>query len=428
MVANRKKGFGLTSQIFIALVLGIAFGFLCPRYAVHLKVLGDIFLRMIRMIVVPLIFSALIVGIAGTGDFKQLGRLSLKTFIWFEVATTMAMVLGLVAANVFKPGSGVAITNLADVSAISAAAHKPVDLMQILIDIVPVNIVDAMSKESLLQIIFFSGFFGVATAAAGKHGEPIVQFADSVLQIMFRTTSYVMKLAPICVFGTIAFTVGKFGLVMLIPLVKLIFCLYFTLFIFIVLLLVCASLICKVNFLHLLRAIKDPLLLAFSTASSETALPSLLERLQEFGVPKHIVTFVLPTGYSFNLDGGTIYASMAVLFVSQAYGIHLGLTQQIMIILTLMVMTKGMAAVPGNAMVMLAATSAAFGLPVEGVALVLGIDRILDMGRTATNVVGNSVATVAVARWEQVLPDEVLKVSYAKSYGALAPEAEQPAT
>jgi proton glutamate symport protein len=427
MAANRKKGFGLTSQIFVALLLGIAFGFIFPKYAVHLKVFGDIFLRMIRMIVVPLIFSALVVGIAGTGDFKQLGRLSLKTFIWFEVATTFALVLGLVAANVFKPGSGVSITNLADVSAISAAAHKPVDLMQILIDIVPVNIVDAMSRESLLQIIFFSGFFGVATAAAGKHGEPVVKFADSILQIMFRCTAYVMKLAPLCVFGTIAFTVGKFGLVMLIPLAKLILCLYSTLAVFVIVLLVTASLICKVKFIHLLRAIKDPLLLAFSTASSETALPSLLERLQEFGVPKHIATFVLPTGYSFNLDGGTIYASMAVLFVSQAYGIHLGAVQQVMIILTLMVMTKGMAAVPGNAMVMLAATSAAFGLPVEGVALVLGIDRILDMGRTATNVVGNSVATVAVARWENALPDSVLKESYARTYGAPALlEAEQP--
>jgi proton glutamate symport protein len=422
MAAIRKKGFGLTKQIFVALILGIAFGFLFPRYAVHLKVLGDVFLRMIRMIVVPLIFSALIVGIAGSGDFKQLGRLSLKTFIWFEVATTLALVMGLLAANLFKPGSGVSITNLADVSAISAAAHKPVDLVQIIMDIVPINIFEAMSRESLLQIIFFSGFFGVAVAASGKHGEPIVHFADCVLQVMFRVTSYVMKLAPLCVFGTIAFTVGKFGMVMLIPLVKLIFCLYFTLFLFVIILLSCATLICKVNFLHLLRAIKDPLLLAFSTASSETALPSLLERLQEFGVPKHIVTFVLPTGYSFNLDGGVIYSSMAVLFVSQAYGIHLGATQQIMIVLTLMVMTKGMAAVPGNAMIMLAATSAAFGLPVEGVALVLGIDRILDMGRTATNVVGNSVATVAVARWEHALPNEVLQASYAKTYGTLVPE------
>jgi proton glutamate symport protein len=422
MAAIRKKGFGLTKQIFVALILGIAFGFLFPRYAVHLKVLGDIFLRMIRMIVVPLIFSALVVGIAGSGDFKQLGRLSLKTFIWFEVATTLALVMGLLAANLFKPGSGVSITNLADVSAISAAAHKPVDLVQILMDIVPINVFEAMSKESLLQIIFFSGFFGVATAAAGKHGEPIVHFADCIMQVMFRVTSYVMKLAPLCVFGTIAFTVGKFGMIMLVPLVKLIFCLYFTLFLFVLILLTCSTLICKVNFLHLLRAIKDPLVLAFSTASSETALPSLLERLQEFGVPKHIVTFVLPTGYSFNLDGGVIYSSMAVLFVSQAYGIHLGASQQIMIILTLMVMTKGMAAVPGNAMIMLAATSAAFGLPVEGVALVLGIDRILDMGRTATNVVGNSVATVAVARWENALPNEVLQVSYAKTYGTLVPE------
>ena len=187
MAANQKKGFGLTRQIFVALILGIAFGFIFPRYAVHLKVFGDIFLRMIRMIVVPLIFSALIVGIAGTGDFKQLGRLSLKTFIWFEAATTCALVLGLLAANLFKPGSGVSIvTSQADISAIAAAAHKPVDLVQIILDIVPISVFDAMSRESLLQIIFFSGFFGVATAASGKSGEPIVHFADCVLHVMFR--------------------------------------------------------------------------------------------------------------------------------------------------------------------------------------------------------------------------------------------------
>ncbi|MGA2080436.1 MAG: cation:dicarboxylase symporter family transporter [Holophaga sp.] len=425
MVTNHKKGFGLTRQILLALILGIACGLIFPAFAVKLKVLGDIFLRMIRMIVVPLVFSALVVGIAGTSNFRQLGRLSLKTLIWFEVATTFALVLGLLAANLVKPGAGVSTANMADISAIRAAANKPVDLVQIFLDIVPVNVFDAMSREGLLQIIFFSGFFGVATAAAGKRGEPIVHFADSVLHVMFRVTSYVMKLAPFCVFGTIAFTVGKFGPAMLIPLGKLILCLYGSLVVFVLILLSGASLICRVNFLHLLRAIKDPLMLAFSTASSETALPSLLERLQEFGVPKHIANFVLPTGYSFNLDGGTIYASMAVLFVSQAYGIHLGLTQQVLIILTLMVMTKGMAAVPGNAMVMLAATSAAFGLPVEGVALVLGIDRILDMGRTATNVIGNSVATVAVARWEHTMPKEVLQQAYRRQYGELVPGAAE---
>jgi proton glutamate symport protein len=377
------------------------------------------------MIVVPLIFSALVVGIAGTGDFKRLGRLSVKTFVWFEFATTIALFIGLVVANVLKPGLGVNVGNVGDISTASAAAKKTIDMMAMVIDIVPTNIVDSMAHGNLLQIVFFSVFFGVATATAGKLGEPVVKFADSVLQCMFHFTMYVMKLAPIGVFGAIAFTVGKYGIVMLLPLGKLILCLYFSLIVFILVVLVGASLLWRVNFYHLMRALKEPLMLAFSTASSETALPILIERLQQFGIPKYIVTFVVPTGYSFNLDGGTLYTTMAVLFIAQVYGVHFGLGQQILLVLTLVMATKGMAAVPGAVLITIAGTVAAFGLPVEGVALIMGVDRIMDMGRTATNVIGNAVATVVVARWEKALPDSVLQEAYAKDFDEVAEAAAE---
>ena len=412
---TQKKNVGLTTQIFIALILGVLFGYFFPELGQSLKPVGDVFIRMIKMIVVPLIFSALVMGIAGTGDFKQVGRLGVKTLIWFEVATTLALGVGLVVVNVLQPGAGVSVGTL-DAGAVNAAAGKSVDMVQMLINIVPTNIVESMSHGSMLQIVFFSTFFGVAAAAAGPAGEPVIKLAGSVMEIMFKFTMYVMKLAPIGIFGTIAFTVGKFGLGMLIPLAKLIFSLYFALIIFIALVLIGASLIVRVNFFHLMRAVKEPILLAFSTASSETALPMLIENLQKFGVPKHIVTFVLPTGYSFNLDGGTLYSSLAIVFVAQVYNIPLDLGHQVLILLTLMLATKGMAAVPGAVIITIAGTAASFGLPVEGIALILGIDRILDMGRTATNVIGNTVDTVVVARWEKVLPEEVLEEAYKKNY------------
>jgi proton glutamate symport protein len=409
---------GLSTQIFIALILGILFGVVFPHYGASLKPLADIFLRMIRMIVVPLIFSALIVGIAGSGSFENLGRLSLKTIIWFEIATTVALVIGLLVVNIFKPGIGVAIPHVADTSTVVAASKKSIDMIQMLIEIVPTNIVDSMAHGSLLQIVFFSVFFGVATAAAGKHGEPVVKLAENITNVMFHFTMFVMRLAPIGIFGAISYTVGTYGLGMLLPLGKLFLCLYLALFIFILVLISGASLITRVNFFHVMRAVKEPLLLAFSTASSETAFPSLIERLLEFGIPKHIVMFVLPAGYSFNLDGGTLYTSLAVMFIAQVYGIPMPISHQILLMLTLMLASKGMAAVPGAVLIVIAGTVVAFGLPIEGVALILGIDRLLDMGRTATNVVGNAVATVVVARWERVLPDEVLQKAYTLEYGA----------
>ena len=413
---KNKKGIGLTTQIFIALVLGVVFGYVFPTYGQALKPVGDAFIRMIKMIVVPLIFSSLIMGIAGTGDFKKLGRLGAKAIIWFELATTLALFVGLLVANTFQPGVGVALATGADVSTAAAAAKKTISMVDMLVNIVPTNVVDAMGRGDMLQIILFSTFFGVAAAHLGAKGKPVVDLAISVAEIMFKFTWYVMKLAPLGVFALISFTVGKFGLGMLIPLAKLIGSLYFALVLFIILLLACASLIIRMNFFQLLRAIKEPILIAFSTASSEAALPIAMEKLEKFGVPKHIVTFVLPTGYTFNLDGSTLYSALAVIFIAQVYNIDFPLSTQLVMLVTLMMSTKGIAAVPGASLIVIAGTAAAFGLPVEGIGIILGVDRILDMARTACNLIGNCVAAVVVARWENELPDEVLQVAYAKNY------------
>lgn len=412
---KKKKGLGLSAQIFIALVLGIIFGHLFPALGASLKPLGDMFIRMIKMIVVPLIFSSLVMGIAGTGDFKKLGRLGAKALIWFELATTVALFVGLTVVNVFQPGVGVSVS-AGDASSVAAAAKKSISMMDMIVNIVPTNIIDAAARGDMLQIILFSTFFGVAAAAMGQKGEPVVKLSVSVAEIMFKVTGYVMRCAPIGVFALISFTVGKFGLGMLIPLAKLVFSLYFALIIFLVLVMVVASLVVRVNFYHLLRAIKEPLLIAFSTAASEAALPIAMEKLEKFGVPKHIVTFVLPTGYTFNLDGSTLYSCLAVVFIAQVYNIDFPLATQLLMLATLLLSTKGIAAVPGASLIVIAGTAAAFGLPVEGIAIILGVDRILDMARTACNVTGNCIAAVVVARWEKELPDSVLQEAYAKDY------------
>ena len=289
-------------------------------------------------------------------------------------------------------------------------------MTQMLVNLVPTNFVDAMVRGDMLQIIVFSTFFGVAAAAMEAKGKPVVDLCISVAEIMFKFTYYVMKLAPIGVFALIAFTVGKFGLGMLLPLAKLIGSLYFALILFLTVIVAGATLVLRVNFFHLIRAIKEPMLIGFSTASSEAALPLAMEKLEKFGVPKHIVTFVLPTGYTFNLDGSTLYSALAVVFIAQVYGIPFDYSQQLLMLITLMLSTKGIAAVPGASLIVIAGTLAAFGLPVEGIGIILGVDRILDMARTACNLTGNCIAAVVVARWEKELPDEVLQVAYAQSY------------
>ena len=415
MAEGKKGGLGISAQIMIGLGLGIVFGYMFPEYGQKFKPVGDAFIRMIKMIVVPLIFSSLIMGIAGAGDFKKVGRLGAKALIWFEIATTVALFVGLVVANVFQPGVGVALT-AGDAKAATEAAKKSIDMAQAMIEIIPTNIVDGAAKGSMLQIVFFSTFFGVAAASMGKAGEPVVKLSVSIAEIMFKVTWYVMKLAPLGVFALIAYTVGKFGLGMLIPLAKLIFSLYFALIVFVLLVMVSAAMVFKFSFPQLLRAIKEPIMIAFSTASSEAALPLAMEKLEKFGVPKHIVTFVLPTGYTFNLDGSTLYSALAVVFIAQIYNIDFPIATQLLMLATLMMSTKGIAAVPGASLIVIAGTAVQFGLPAEGIGIILGVDRILDMARTACNLVGNCVAAVVVARWEKELPDEVLAHAYTLNY------------
>ncbi len=416
-----KRKIGLSTQILIGLAIGALVGYLFPDFGDKLKPVGDAFLRMIKMIVVPLIFSTLIMGIAGTGDFKKLGRLGGKAIIWFEFATTIALAIGLLVMNLTEPGVGVTLSaSTANASHAAAASQHSVDLVDYAVHIVPSNIIDAMARQDMLQIIFFACFFGVAVAHIGEKGELIVDFCQSVAEAMFKVTAYVMHFAPIGVFAMIAYTVGSYGIAMLIPLGELIVAVAGATTLFICIVALIASAFTRINFFCVIHALKDILFLAFSTASSEAALPGAMKRLEALGVPKSIVTFVMPTGYSFNLDGSTLYSSAGILFIAQLYGIQMPIEQQLLVMVTLMLSTKGIAGVPGAGIIVVAATAAAFNLPTEGVAILLGVDRILDMIRTICNVCGNCMATVVVAFWEK----DLTKADFYKNYRAFLEDKE----
>ncbi len=399
---------GLTTQIFLGLVTGIVLGAVWPEIGVAIRPLADLFLRMIKMIIAPLIFSTLVVGIAGTGDLRAVGRIGVKAILWFELATTVALVIGLALVNLLQPGAGVVLTH-ADTSSVAAMAGQQQSGWDILLHMVPTSVVDAMAKGDILQVVVFSSFFGVALAAIGPRGTPVVTFLDAVAQVMFRFTGYVMRFAPLGVMAALAATVGGKGLGILWTLGKLVFTMYLGLVIFVILVIGGAALVARVPFLAFVRAVREPFLIAFTTASSEAALPKSLEVMERFGVPKRIASFVLPTGYSFNLDGSTLYLSVASIFVAQLAGVHLSLGQQLVMMLTLMVTSKGVAGVPRASLVILAATLTTFNLPLEGAAILLGVDQLLDMGRTAVNVMGNCLATVVVARWEGEFDDERMR-------------------
>jgi proton glutamate symport protein len=410
---------GNTTQIFIGLVLGIVIGYVWPSSDLNgqhvaglgeqIKPLADTFLRMIKMIIAPLLFSTLVVGIAGTGDLKAMGRIGLKAIIYFEVATTIALFLGLGLVNVFQPGAGVQIplTGTDSLQAIqNIKAHTGWDM---LVTLFPTSVVDAMAKGDILQLVVFSIFFGIGLAAVGEKGRPVLDVLESTAQVMFKFTGYVMMFAPIGVMAAIAATVGKMGLGILLTLGKLVLLMYGGLLVFAVVVIGGVSLIIRVPFLTFLRAIKEPFLIAFTTASSEAALPKALEVMERFGCPKNIVGLVLPTGYSFNLDGTTLYLSLASVFVAQLFGVPMTFGQQLIMMLTLMLTSKGVAGVPRAALVVLTATLAQFKLPLEGAAILLAIDQIMDMGRTAVNVMGNCISTAVVARWEGVFDDEKMR-------------------
>jgi proton glutamate symport protein len=397
------KSSKLTLAIFVSLILGVFVGWLAPDFAQKLHPLAVIFLKMVKMIIAPLLFATLVVGIAGHGDAKSIGKVGLKTLVYFEVVTTVALVIGLFVGNVFRPGAGFgSIVNSRDMAMAAQMATQSVHptMSQMVTDIFPTSIVQAMAEGNLLQIVIFSIFFALAICAVGQKAKPVLDILNSVSEIMFKFTEYVMYFAPIGIFGAIASTVGANGIKILASYAKIIVSLYFALALFVVIVLFIACKIVKISFRNLLSTIKEPALLAFSTASSEAALPKAMNIMEKFGVPKNIVGFVMPTGYTFNLDGSTLYLALGVLFSTQLVGINLSFEQQIIIMLALMLTSKGVAAVPRVSLIVLAGTLASFNIPIIGVAILLGIDQILDMGRTTVNLIGNCVATVVIARWE----------------------------
>lgn len=409
----KKFKISLASQILIGLVLGIAVGAIFygnENVQTYLQPIGDIFLHLIKMIVVPIIISTLIVGVAGTGDMKQLGRLGGKTLIYFEVITTIAIIVGLFAGNFFQPGAGIDMNELTktDISSYveTSEAQEDQGPFHILVDIVPTNVVSAMAEGDMLAIIFFSVLFGLGVAAIGEKGKPVLAFFQGVADAMFWVTNLVMKFAPFGVFALIGVTVSKFGLSSLIPLGKLAILVYAAMIFFVLVVLGITAKIFGINIFKLIKMIKDELLLAFSTSSSETVLPRIMQKTERMGAPKDIVSFVIPTGYSFNLDGSTLYQAIAALFIAQMYGIDLSIMEQITLMLVLMVTSKGIAGVPGVSFVVLLATLGTVGIPLEGLAFIAGIDRILDMARTAVNVVGNTLAALVMAKWEKRFDEE----------------------
>jgi len=400
---------GLTTQILIGLLLGIVIGYIWPAFGASIKPLADAFLRMIKMIIAPLIFATLVVGIAGTGDMKAMGRIGLKAIVYFEAATTVALFLGLGLVNLFKPGEGLALPIGANTTQLTTLAQNQQHAWDIFLHLFPTSVIDAMARGDILQMVVFATFFGIAVAAIGPKGQPVVDVLDSTAHVMFKFTGYVMAFAPIGVLAAIASTVGTNGLGILVTLGKLVALMYGGLVVFALIVIGGVSYLIRVPFLTFIKAIREPFLIAFTTASSEAALPKALEVMEQFGVPKNIVGLVLPTGYSFNLDGTTLYLSLSSVFVAQLAGIRLGFGQQLAMMLTLMLTSKGVAGVPRSGLVVLTATLTTFGLPLEGAAILLGIDQILDMGRTSVNVMGNCIATAVVARWEGVLDDEQMR-------------------
>ncbi|WP_431068080.1 cation:dicarboxylate symporter family transporter [Ralstonia holmesii] len=411
---KQKTELGLAIQIAIGLIAGIIIGVVLNRLpelraAVvtdYLQPAGDVFIRLIKMIVVPIVFTSMVVGIAGVGDGKSLGRIGLKTLIYFEIITTIAIVIGLVFGNLLEPGAGTDLSQLGkvDVSRFQQAGTRATGhhgLMQLILGIIPDNVFASMAKGDLLPIIFFSVLFGLALQAISEDArKPVLAVLKGISDAMFRVTGMVMRYAPIGVAALIAVTVSNFGFSSLLPLMKLVGVTYLAICVFTVLVLGATAKLFGFSIFALLRVIKDELLIAFSTCSSATVLPQLMKKVEDYGVPKAIATFVVPTGYTFNLDGASIYLGIGTLFVAQLYGVHLGLQEQIVLTLTMVVTSKGAAGVPGFMFVILLATLASAGLPLEGLAFIAGVDRLMDMGRTALNVVGNALAPLVIAKWE----------------------------
>ena len=401
--ALRKRS--LTTWILVCMVAGAEFGYDVPDVAKKLQVLSDIFLRMIKTIIAPLLFSTLVVGIAGHANIRQIGRMGWKSLLYFEIISTLALFIGLLAINIGKAGVGVVLPPSPE--APSIAAIKAQTASDFILHIFPENIAKAIFEGQILQIVIFSIIFGIATAMVKeKYRMPMIRFSESLSEVMFKFTNIVMYYAPVAVFAAIAYTVGHMGLDILYNLFKLLATLYVALIVFLTLVLLPVALIFRIPVGPFIKAVSEPATIAFATSNSESALPSAMKSMEKFGIPRKIVAFVIPTGYSFNLDGTTLYLSLASIFVAQAAGIDLPIEKQIVICFTLMLTSKGVAGVSRASLVILLGTVASFGLPVEPVFIILGIDVLMDMARTSVNVIGNCLATAVIARSENEF-DEV---------------------
>lgn len=411
-----KSASRFTNIIFLAMIAGVAVGYLFPEQSQSLHVLSDIFLRLIKMVIAPLVFSTLVVGIAKLGGFSTVGRIGIKTMLYFQFATVLALTSGLVIVNVFEPGHKIHLELPPAGTDTGLKSTKMNGVSDFVEHLIPKSFTEAMAHNEILQIVVFSLFFGVAVASLGDVAKPILKGIDALSHVMFKITKAVMYFAPAGAFGALAAAVGANGIGIIQGYLYLIACFFGGLlfFVFVILFLICAVL--RIPFFKLLSYVKEPTILAFSTASSEVAFPKLMERLELFGCKDRITSFVLPLGYSFNLDGSIMYTTFATMFIAQAYGIDLSIHQQIVMMLMLMVTSKGMAGVPRASLIVIASALTTFNIPVEGLALLLGIDQLLDMGRSAINVIGNAVATAVVAKWEndlQVNPKTVAELTAA---------------
>lgn len=411
MEKKRKIYHSLYFRVLVAIVIGIVLGYFSPDFAAKMQPLGDGFIKLIKMMIAPIIFTTVVVGIASMGDMKKVGRVGVKTLIYFEVLSTIALVIGLIVVKLYQPGAGInADVASLDTKAIASytTAAKSLNTTDFLLNIIPSNVVDAFAKGEILQVLLFSVLFGLALSAMGEKGKTVVKFLDDFSHALFGVIGMIMKLAPIGAFGAMAFTIGKYGIHTLVSLGKLMAGVYTTsaLFVFIVL-----GLVCRFNGFSIwqfLKYIKEEIFIVLGTSSSESALPRMILKMEELGASKSVVGMVIPTGYSFNLDGTSIYLTMAAIFIAQATNVHLSIGQELTILAVLMLTSKGAAAVTGGGFITLAATLGSMGgvLPVAGLTLLLGVDRFMSEARAITNLIGNGVATVVVARWEKEFDDE----------------------
>lgn len=388
----------LTTTILVSMVIGVEVGLDFPEFSQNLKVVSQIFLRLIKSIIAPLLFGTLVYGIAGHSNIKQVGRMGWKSILYFEIVTTIALFIGLIAINITKAGVGIQLPPNSSSEILPANKQTITD---VILHIFPENIAKSIYDGAVLEIVVFSILFGVATAMISEnHRRPIILFVESLSEVMFKFTSLIMYLAPLAVGCAIAYTVGHMGLGILVNLIKLLLTLYAALLFFLVAVLFPVALLIKLPIKKFLHAIAEPVSIAFATTSSESALPKAMKAMEHIGVPRKIVAFVMPMGYSFNLDGTTLYLALASVFVAQAAGIELTIGTQVAMVFTLMLTSKGVAGVPRASLVILLGTLASFGLPIEPVFIILGIDELMDMARTSVNVIGNCLATVVIAKWE----------------------------